>query len=177
MTKICSQCNIEKDLLEFHKMKNSKDGFRPNCKLCRKTDQNEILKRKEYGNYYRKKFPNKRKEIYWNNREKEILYWKNYYKLNSEKEKNRKKKYNKTEKGKLVKRIASLKRRSLIKSSSDGTVNSQLILELKKQQNNRCFYYNNCNKTLEVYNIEHQIPISRGGKNSKNNIVLTCPLL
>jgi hypothetical protein len=33
--KRCSKCGIEKPLTEFHKLKQSKDGHRPDCKTCR----------------------------------------------------------------------------------------------------------------------------------------------
>jgi hypothetical protein len=34
MKKICSKCNEEKELSEFHKKKNMKDGHRNECKEC-----------------------------------------------------------------------------------------------------------------------------------------------
>ena len=34
MTKVCSTCEITKDLKEFHKNKNSKDGLVYHCKVC-----------------------------------------------------------------------------------------------------------------------------------------------
>lgn len=33
-TKICNKCNIEKELNQFSKLKNSKDGHQSKCKLC-----------------------------------------------------------------------------------------------------------------------------------------------
>jgi hypothetical protein len=33
-TKTCVKCNIEKDFSEFPKRKDSKDGYRNDCKLC-----------------------------------------------------------------------------------------------------------------------------------------------
>ena len=37
MVKICSLCEIEKSLDEFHKFIHSKDGYRNRCKECRKS--------------------------------------------------------------------------------------------------------------------------------------------
>jgi len=34
MGKICSKCKIEKELGEYHKYKNSKDGVKNICKKC-----------------------------------------------------------------------------------------------------------------------------------------------
>jgi hypothetical protein len=39
--KNCNVCKIDKVLLEFHKMKNSKDGYRSICKECRKVSDNK----------------------------------------------------------------------------------------------------------------------------------------
>jgi hypothetical protein len=59
MVKICSLCEIEKSLDEFHKHKHSKDGYRSRCKECRKSDtkkyyENNSEKIKKRINEYRK---------------------------------------------------------------------------------------------------------------------------
>lgn len=40
--KICSKCGVEKELSEFHKDKNSKDGHRSACKSCRNSGKPRI---------------------------------------------------------------------------------------------------------------------------------------
>lgn len=35
MTKTCTKCNQHKDLSEFHKHKNTKDGYMGHCKICK----------------------------------------------------------------------------------------------------------------------------------------------
>jgi len=47
-TKVCTKCKKEKSLFEFHKLSNSKDGYKNICKTCRsqksiKTIKAEIL--------------------------------------------------------------------------------------------------------------------------------------
>ena len=37
-TKKCNVCNIEKNILEFHKWKYGPDGYKRECKECRKTE-------------------------------------------------------------------------------------------------------------------------------------------
>ena len=49
--KICSKCNIDKDLGEFHKDKSRKDGLRSACKECRNLRnllkiKNQLVKQK-----------------------------------------------------------------------------------------------------------------------------------
>lgn len=36
MFKVCRKCNMQKDISHFHRDKNGKDGFRNECKACRK---------------------------------------------------------------------------------------------------------------------------------------------
>ena len=93
-TKICSKCEIEYTINEFQKDKSKKDGYRPDCKLCRKKYVNENKHRfKERDALYkyndRKLFPEKYKErekrYRENNKEKEKLRRKVYYENNKEK--------------------------------------------------------------------------------------------
>lgn len=70
-TKICSKCNIEKDITEFHVCKHNKDGYRGWCKLCcrqymedhREQKQAREKKysktRKAYKNAYLKEYRNR----------------------------------------------------------------------------------------------------------------------
>ena len=55
--KICNKCNIEKPFDDFYKRKDSKDGYRGDCKKCRdsiskKYTENNIEKIKEIKNKY-----------------------------------------------------------------------------------------------------------------------------
>jgi len=48
MKKICSKCNIEKDVCDFHKHNREKDGYYCQCKECRKIkSKNDYHKNKE----------------------------------------------------------------------------------------------------------------------------------
>lgn len=92
--KICSKCNIEKELLDFNKNKLSKDGYKPCCRECQKIES-KIYKQKN-----KKKIKEQGKEYYINNKDRIIIvhadylnrervkildYRKNYYKNNKEK--------------------------------------------------------------------------------------------
>lgn len=86
--KICSTCKIEKSYSFFPKNKNRKDGYHTSCKLCRKeyNEKNkDLIKLQEKIRYqkspqkfrnrtieYNKNNPEKSKEYYLKNREKEI---------------------------------------------------------------------------------------------------------
>lgn len=64
--KKCTKCNKTKDYEEFHKDKNTSDGFKIYCKVCRCLD---------YNNYYKENKEHKR-EYYKNNKRKIKQYTK-----------------------------------------------------------------------------------------------------
>jgi hypothetical protein len=104
-TKICSVCEIEQDINNFHKNKNSSDGYKSKCKECRKIESKDrYLNNLEYFERYRKENrdkiiesltewrknnPEYRMKYYKENYEKEI----GYYKLNHEKNKKKQREY------------------------------------------------------------------------------------
>lgn len=79
MLKVCSKCNIEKYVSEFHK---SGDGYCGKCKLCR-NEENRIYKLKnkkkvkEYNRYYNSTDKAKEKKKKW--REDNANYHIEYY--------------------------------------------------------------------------------------------------
>ena len=94
-TKICSKCGCEQDLCFFQKDKSKKDGYRPDCKSCRKeySDLNYYRFKERNSNYkknVRKNNPEKfaeREKIYrLTNPEKVKLRRKTYYENNKEKQ-------------------------------------------------------------------------------------------
>jgi len=41
--KVCKSCDVTKEISEFQKRKDSKDGYRNDCKLCRKNIYPNII--------------------------------------------------------------------------------------------------------------------------------------
>ena len=85
-TKICIKCKLKKNVCEFHKDKNKKDGLYLYCKVCSinktkehyKNNKNTILENtKEYRSKYNK-------EYYLKNKIKESIRHKNYRESNLE---------------------------------------------------------------------------------------------
>lgn len=58
ITKICTECNKEKEFTKFSKNKNTKDGFESRCKECKSDydQKNKIKLNKQRRGYY-KKYP------------------------------------------------------------------------------------------------------------------------
>lgn len=92
-TKICSCCKLEKNINEFHKKSDSKDGHHPYCKEC------SSIKRKKYyqenkehtKNMTRKYYENNKEQIretnkkwYFEHHEKMKIYNNKYFKNNKE---------------------------------------------------------------------------------------------
>lgn len=104
----------------------------------------------------------------------------NRYKNRSEKEKENRKEYgkyyHKTPTGMLSSRNSRGKRRANILSGLDGTVTSQALETLKEKQNNKCYH---CEVELDfsikgTVNLDHYIPLSKGGLHSITNVVWSC---
>jgi|TARA_R110002049_G_scaffold32928_4_gene108893 hypothetical protein len=77
--KKCTKCKIEKELTDFGKHKENKDGLTGDCKSCKKEyDKERYQANKEYRKEYRK-------EYYQANKERRIEQVKEYRKANKEK--------------------------------------------------------------------------------------------
>lgn len=64
-------------------------------------------------------------------------------------------------------------RRRARKLSAEGTYNGDDIKAQLKRQKKRCYY---CGKKLNSkYHADHVIPLSRGGSNGPDNLVIACP--
>lgn len=64
-------------------------------------------------------------------------------------------------------------RRRARKAGAEGTHTAADIQAQYKAQHGKCYYCNG--KVGEDYHVEHVIPLSRGGSNGPENIVIACP--
>lgn len=119
MLKKCTKCKEEKDFTEFSKAKTCKDGYRNQCKSCRKEINKETRrtyyrnnkeKSKEYSKEYYENNIEKLKEYREDNKEKR----KKYYEDNKEKLKEKKKEYNKNNKEKRNEYIKNKKQTNIL---------------------------------------------------------------
>ena len=106
--KLCVTCKAEKSLSEFYKRKDSPDGYRNDCKDCRKLvssksyyADHEVKKEKLRLAYEKRKAanPNLSADLYAKNREKSLEYSKAYYEANVEERKAKQRHWSKTNRG------------------------------------------------------------------------------
>ncbi len=146
MLKKCSKCRKALPLRYFYKDKSRKDGLTNYCKLC------WTQRCQKYRNENKAKV-RKRRQIYYKNH-KEIAS-----------------KQNKAwDKSNPVRRLAIYNRYRAREKAAPGHFTEEDWSKQYKLQNGKCFY---CNK-IKKLTIDHKVPLSRGGSNCPDNIVLAC---
>lgn len=185
MNKICSLCKVEKPLTKeyFNLSKSQKDGFHSYCKDCSRA------KYKEHYQANREHHIKRRKTYYDNNREAQILTSKNWQKNHPEEVKELKKRHSIKQSDHIKERVAKWKANNpiharflVIKNNYPHNELNYLTLEdlievfNKFALNQDTYYCNYCNKELPFNDatIDHVIPISKKGENSKENLVVAC---
>jgi 5-methylcytosine-specific restriction endonuclease McrA len=118
-------------------------------------EKKEYVKNKvrEYKKQNRDKVLNSKKKTYCKNREKLLM---------------QSREWKKTESGKMSITKSSLIRRNKL----GGRISSIELKELTAKSNNKC-YWCGC-KIKGAYHFDHYVPISKGGSNSVDNLVISC---
>ena len=180
VTKRCSKCGIEypatKEFFFAHKQKI--DGLRPDCKKCNQVTcaiyrQNNPEKMKEYE---RKRYYltlDYRKEYRINHRDELNAYSKEYASTHSQEAVKRSRDWakNNPERHRILQQIAA-RRRYARKLKAEGTFNLNDILNILFEQSNLCAY---CGiRVYDDFQIDHIIPLSRGGSNWPDNLAVSC---
>jgi hypothetical protein len=180
--KICKKCLIEKDVCEFHKNSNSRDGLRSKCKECisfyfkYEISQDALKSKKERNKIYREQ--NKEsiksyiKKYYDENPEKfedRRLYLVKYRKKNLEYYRTYHKKRNETDSNyKLIKVLRSrlnkiIKNKNIIKGESTifvlGCTLSEFKIYIESKFTDGMSWEN---YGYYGWHIDHIIPISKG---------------
>ena len=181
--KKCSKCGETKELVEFSRDKRSKDGRRSKCKMCEKQYyQANREKKKKYYQENHEKILERRKQHYQENREKIIEQQKQYRKENREQILEQKRQYHQANREKFAEwrkqyqqanpekcRAYNQKRRALRRKAA-GNATAAEIQARFDYYGNRC-YYCGCDGPMQI---EHRIPLSRGGTHYPANIVPAC---
>jgi hypothetical protein len=149
-TKICGTCEIEKDINEYGKCKDQKDGLRSVCKQCR---------HEEYNHRYATDPEFRKKELTRVN----IIHSRPESKAkNSE----TRKIWAQNNPDKL---IAMTHRRRAKKLGRINEIYNPI--EIKQKFNYQCYY---CEEKAEILHLDHIVPFHQGGHNIIENIVVAC---
>lgn len=155
MTKICSKCKQELSIECFSKHKKSKDGYRSYCKECAKVYQQKWYteNRSEENERRRKKYDPKTEHERYLLREANV--------------KTTKKEWRKANPEKVAAQSA---RRRAAGRATKNDLNSHQWADIKARFNYSCAY---CGAKLPL-EIDHVIPVSKGGGTTVNNVVPAC---
>lgn len=151
----CSRCKEEKPCTEefFHKNPTSRYGLNTTCKQCvrlqkrRRIDQNPEKYRVYHHLHYEQ------------NKERIADYHRAWYQAG----------------GKETIKANTRNRRARMRLAVGSHTAEDIENQLKRQKS-KCYY---CKKKLKkgknTYHADHAVPLSRGGSNSPDNLVITCP--
>lgn len=179
--KICGCCGQEKPAtLEFFAVhKNGANGVRSICRLCRAAQAAEWYaanrdKSAEYGKRYRLV-----------NRERRKQHAAIYYQENKDRRNEYSRKWAAEHPERILeigrssakrhpeKRKHKLQRRRALKRNADGTHTRADVQAQYDRQHGECYY---CHKRVgDTYHADHVVPLSRGGSDWPDNIVIACP--
>lgn len=180
-SKVCSKCGKEfpLDALHFYRNRQSQDGYRPDCKMCtvkrykqhyEATKHEQRAKKREHYAKNREIYHSRDKARYEHERDQRIANADKWHKQNSEKFKAIKRRYYERNRDKW--RTYKINRRAL-EISASGKIESDEIIRLYGMQKGKCWW---CGKRIKgTYHIDHRIPLSRGGSNLTENLVISCP--
>jgi len=177
MLKRCCRCQQEYPATAeyFHRDKTRKDGLCHYCKTCVKERQ------KKYdmaGTSKRWRLANpKRSKEHWDNwtkrnRKSARERYREYYKQNIEHMREYQRKRYQLPHLKAAHAARERTRRARL-AGAEGTHTQADIERLKHHQHNKCYW---CGEDIsQEYHVDHYIPLSRGGSNYPDNLVLACP--
>ena len=162
LLKTCKKCNEAKSLDEFHKNAQSRDGYRPRCKVCRKADS-----KIEYKNADAEHRSTIARVKYLRNRDRILKRSKLYRQNNKDYLKQYHQQYLADHLDEYAARTA--KRRAMkVQINEDYTAEDrQFTVSLFKSQCFKC-------KTTNRPEIDHHMPLSLGYPLSRDNAVILC---
>ena len=187
-TKVCSKCKREwPATTEYFSVQKAyrgrKERLNSHCKDCKHkkdavytalhSEERKLYKagRKEEDKLYMQRW---RKENQEQVKEYDEKYRREHAQHMSERHKAYCGVYYKTERGLVQMRVSSQNRRARKRNAVGTHTTDELYAQLQRQKNT-CYY---CKRTLEAsrrsWHAEHVEPLSRGGSNSIDNIVIAC---
>lgn len=186
--KYCSKC---KSLLpatpeHFNRVgehKGRKPRLNSHCKTCtRATGRTYTAAHREDKKQYREENREtlRASKAKWDRENREhrenydVNYRREHYEQISQRQKVYHGRYYKTERGRIQMRTSSGNRRAR-KRNAEGKHTTDELLEQLQRQKSKCYYcHKKLGKARNSWVEEHIVPLSRGGSNSIDNIVIAC---
>ncbi len=169
-SKMCSACKKVKPLTEFSGRKSSPDGLSYKCKQC----ERDYTKR----NYKGRMSKPGAKNYYQLHKKEQLLKSKDYYETNKDRLLELNRKYR--EEHPEVSRKAGKKRRKQLREQKTGSYSRYEIM--KRDSVDGMVMCQICKKPIcnlktgigeEDLNIDHIVPVTKGGEDSKKNVRCT----
>jgi 5-methylcytosine-specific restriction endonuclease McrA len=197
--KVCTKCGEFKIYAEFYKNKIYKDGYRGQCKECMKQGMKQYNQEnkeqiaeymKQYRQENREQISKRMKQYARENKEHISEYMKRYYQENKDQiaeyqQENKEKiteymkQYRQSEQGREANYKAATKRRSYKMKVKFTTYQRKELLDRDNWTCQCCGIKVHDRSTgdwntHDKANIDHIIPISRGGNSEPNNLQILC---
>ena len=191
-TKVCSKCKTTKPLADFNRDRTRKDGLFPQCKDCLKAYReanvekrraaqrvwHEVHKEEEHQKRRARIAANpeaykaRRKAAY--NAEPEVrrARTKTYADANREKVRATNRAYFQTPEGREKLRH-NMHNRRVAKTGAGNTL-TLTTADLVRRQGGKCYYCQQRFTKQRKPELEHIVPLSKGGPNSDDNVVAAC---
>lgn len=177
--KRCPKCGEIKLLSEFCQSKHTATGWACHCKLCRSKEGKawySANKEKRYAKSteWRLNHPERIRELVRRcaakRKEKTSLYAKKYREANGE----RLREYNRLwSSAHKELNQARQRRKNAVKANAPGSgITAEQSISMKQETGNHCVY---CGKKSDSLQIDHVVPLSRGGADDVTNAVTACP--
>lgn len=165
MNKTCSYCGrtFPATTEYFPRKSSCKDGLSYECKTCHNIRSKRwYAKNREHKKAYAR-------EYHKNNREKANDTYRRWREHNRKRYRELSRRWAKEHSENL--RINSRRRRARKKQVA-GDHTAQDIKRIYKKQKGKCLY---CDRKVDNYHVDHFVPLVLQGKNSPDNLVISCP--
>ena len=168
--KRCPKCGEEKPATTefFHRHKQAKDGLKSWCKEC------NTAAAREYGRKNKEKVAEYHARYYQENRERLLPVFREYAKEHSAEAVERATRWyhENIERGRRNSRAAEARRRARIEGASGSHTADDIAAQYERQKG-RCYW---CQRKVGAeFDVDHVTPLSKGGSNGPENIVIACP--
>ena len=170
-TKLCARCNENKDVSHFRKFPKNRDGLQSYCNECQKAYNREYRKDNpryaEQHNAESKRF--RENHIEKIKERLSVLYRKN---ITFNRQRNRGAMKIWRSKNKEKTKMYEENRRARVLGVEGNGITVEEWKTIKNEAGNRCSY---CGKKSSKLQMDHVVPVSKGGSHNAENITPACP--